>query len=251
MNSTAPKYPLLLWLEKHIELPMLFLGFVWFCILIIELAYGTNPTLSGLGTGTWILFILYFIMRLLTAAKRLAFLRRNWLFVVAILIALLRFFPFLHAFPLVRAVTATFGMQVVWIFASADQGMRSLRRVLGRRGAGYALAFTFVVMFAGAAGMLHFEGMADDPQSIRSYYPVNSTYLCVGDIVLFMTQQKEQKEALHSAVFIADNIVFTKNGVSDTSPWMLATIEDLVDLYSFSLPEGQSVKLYYFRHKDR
>jgi len=60
---------------------------------------------------------------------------------------------------LVRALTATFGMQVIWIFASADLGMRSLRRALGRRGAGYALALTLVVIFAGAAGMVHFEGV--------------------------------------------------------------------------------------------
>jgi voltage-gated potassium channel len=69
----------------------------------------------------------------------------------------------------VRAVTATFGMQVVWIFASADQGMRSVRRALGRRGTGYALAFTFVVIFAGAAGMLHFEGGSSAPLGIHTY----------------------------------------------------------------------------------
>ena len=60
-------------------------------------------------------------------------------------------------------------MQVIWIFASADQGLRSLRRALGRRGAGYALALTLVVLLAGAAGMLHFEGISDDPQSIHTY----------------------------------------------------------------------------------
>jgi voltage-gated potassium channel len=78
-------------------------------------------------------------------------------------------FSLFAAFPLVRALTATFGMQVIWIFASADQGMRFLRVALGRRGAGYALALTFVVLFAGAAGMLHFEGISDDPQRIQTY----------------------------------------------------------------------------------
>jgi voltage-gated potassium channel len=69
----------------------------------------------------------------------------------------------------VRVLTATFGMQVIWIFASADQGMRFLRVALGRRGTGYALALTIVVIFSGAAGMLHFEEMSADPQSIHSY----------------------------------------------------------------------------------
>jgi voltage-gated potassium channel len=169
MNRTAPKYLMLLALEKTLAVPMLFLSFVWLCILIIELAYGTSPALLGFGTGIWVVFIFYFIMRLVTVANRIAFLKKNWLFVLAILVSLLRFFPFLQSFALVRALTATFGIQVVWIFASADQGMRSLRRALGRRGAGYALALTFVVIFAGAAGMLHFEGLADNPQSIHTY----------------------------------------------------------------------------------
>ena len=148
---------------------MLFLSFVWLCILITELAYGTNTALSDFGTGIWILFIFYFIMRLWTVANRISFLKKNWLFILAILISMLRFFPLLQPFPLVRALTATFGMQVIWIFASADQGLRSLRRALGRRGAGYALALTLVVLFAGAAGMLHFEGISDNPQSIHTY----------------------------------------------------------------------------------
>jgi voltage-gated potassium channel len=169
MSSNAPKYPQLLALVKKLELPMLCLSFVWLCILVAELVYGTRPVLLGFGTGIWVLFILYFTMRMLIVANRTAFLRRNWLFILAILVSLLRFFPFLQPFPLVRALTATFGIQVVWIFASADLGMRSLRRTLGRRGAGYALALTFVVIFAGAAGMLHFEGIADDPQSIHTY----------------------------------------------------------------------------------
>jgi voltage-gated potassium channel len=169
MNSNPPKYPKLLAFKNRIELPMLLLSFVWLCILIAELAYGASPVLSGFGTGIWILFIFYFIMRLVTVANRAAFLKRNWLFVLAILVCVLRFFPFLQSFPLVRVLTATFGIQVIWIFASADQGMIFLRRALGRRGAGYALALTFVVIFAGAAGMLHFEGVSDDFPGIHSY----------------------------------------------------------------------------------
>ena len=130
MNTNAPKYPVLSALAKKLELPMLLLSFVWFCILIAELAYGTTTVLSDFGTGIWIVFIFYFTIRLVTVANRISFLKKNWLFVVAILISMLRFFPLLQPFPLVRALTATFGMQVIWIFASADQGMRSLRRAL-------------------------------------------------------------------------------------------------------------------------
>lgn len=169
MSQVPTKHPRLMVIQKKLDLPMLFLSFVWLGILITELVYGTNAILSGSGTVIWVLFIFYFSMRFVTAPNRQAFLKKNWLFVLAILVSLLRFFPLLQTFTLVRAVTATFGMQVIWIFTSADQGMRSLRRKLGRRGSGYALAFTLVVIFAGAAGILHFEKMSGEPQSIQTY----------------------------------------------------------------------------------
>ena len=148
---------------------MLLLSFVWFLVIITELVNGMSPLLLSLGTVLWALFVLYFGLRLAIVPNRGIFLKRNWLFVLAILVPILRFFPFLQTFPLARALTATFGMQVIWMFASADQGLRSLRRTMGRRGTGYALTFTVVVILAGAAGMLHFEKDSPDPQGIHSY----------------------------------------------------------------------------------
>jgi len=147
----------------------LLLSFVWFLVIISELVNGMSPLLLGLGTVLWALFVLYFGLRLASVPDKATFLKQNWLFILAILVPTLRFFPFLQKFPLARALTATFGMQVVWMFASADQGLRSLRQTKVRRGAGYALTFTMVVILAGAAGMLHFEQDAPDPQGIHSY----------------------------------------------------------------------------------
>ena len=169
MNSNTPKYPKILAFLKKIELPMIFLSFIWFCILITELVNGTSPVLSDFGTGIWVLFILYFAMRMATVVSRTDLIKQNWPFVLAILVSTLRFFPFLQSFPLVRVLTATFGMQVIWIFASAVVGMRILRRKVGHRGTGYVLALTAVVLFAGAAGMLHFEGGVVETEGIHTY----------------------------------------------------------------------------------
>jgi len=169
MNTNTPKYPKILAFLKKIELPMIFLSFIWFCILITELVNGTSPGLSGFGTGIWFLFILYFAMRMATVANKINLLKQNWLFVLAIFVTTLRFFPFLQPFPLVRVLTATFGIQVVWIFASAFLGMRILRRKVGHRGSGYVLALTAIVLFAGAAGMLHFEKGVEDSQGIHTF----------------------------------------------------------------------------------
>jgi voltage-gated potassium channel len=148
---------------------MLLLYFVWFLVIITELVNVMSPVLQSLGTVLWALFVVYFGLRLAIVPNRVIFLKRNWLFILAILVPILRFFPFLQKFPLARALTATFGIQVIWMFASADQGLRALRRTMGRRGTGYALTFTVVVILAGAAGMLHFENNAPDPQGIHSY----------------------------------------------------------------------------------
>jgi voltage-gated potassium channel len=168
--DTKPAKPRFLeTLPRKLEWPMLLLSFVWFLVIITELVNGTSALLLSLGTVLWALFVIYFALRLAMVPNRGTFLKRNWLFVLAILVPVLRFFPLLQTFPLARALTATFGMQVIWMFASADQGLRSLRRTMGRRGTGYALAFTMVVILAGAAGMLHFENNSSNPQGIHSY----------------------------------------------------------------------------------
>ena len=148
---------------------MLLLSFVWFLVIITELVNGTSPLLLSLGTVLWASFVFYFSLRLAIVPNRVTFLKRNWLFVLAILVPVLRFVPYLQSYPLARALTATFGMQVIWMFASADQGLRALRRTVGRRGTGYVLTMTMVVILAGAAGMLHFENDSPDPQGIHSY----------------------------------------------------------------------------------
>jgi hypothetical protein len=67
-----------------------------------------------------------------------------------------------------------------------------------------------------------------------------------GDVVLFA---KPDGAIIHSAVYIADDICFTKNGATAVHPWMLATVSDLIDHYSFELDPGQKLSISYFRNK--
>jgi hypothetical protein len=77
------------------------------------------------------------------------------------------------------------------------------------------------------------------------YYPIASDPR-YGDIALFLTSDGR---VIHSAVFIADNIAFTHNGAGFCNPWMLSTIEELTDLYSFTLPDDQKVDVRFYRNK--
>ena len=54
-----------------------------------------------------------------------------------------------------------------------------------------------------------------------------------GDIYLFTLPNGD---VLHSCVHLADNIVFTKNGATPSSPWILMTLDDVIAFYPSNLP---------------
>lgn len=65
-----------------------------------------------------------------------------------------------------------------------------------------------------------------------NYYQVATTTR-YGDLVFLMD---ENKNGIHSAVYIADDIVFTKNGDGYQQPWMLMRLKNLVAKYSVTGP---------------
>jgi len=52
----------------------------------------------------------------------------------------------------------------------------------------------------------------------------------MGDIVLFSTASSTIP--IHAAVYIADDLLFTKNGGVYWSPWMLTTLDELKKMYT-------------------
>ena len=77
------------------------------------------------------------------------------------------------------------------------------------------------------------------------FYPVFSDPR-YGDLVFL---EKPSGDIIHSSVFIADEIVYTKNGGHFLSPWMLMTIPDMVTAFSALMPEDQRLKVTYYRNK--
>jgi hypothetical protein len=67
-----------------------------------------------------------------------------------------------------------------------------------------------------------------------------------GDMLVLSTPDGT---VVHSAIYLADDVVFTKNGSTVIHPWMLETIPDLLNQYSFSLQPGQQLTINYFRNK--
>jgi len=66
----------------------------------------------------------------------------------------------------------------------------------------------------------------------------------LGDIVAFLD---EQGDLFHAAVYIADDLLFTKNGISAMAPWTLATLEDVKDYYRW---RSENPRVLFHRRKD-
>lgn len=77
------------------------------------------------------------------------------------------------------------------------------------------------------------------------YYPVMSDFR-YGDIIELV---RENGEAIHSCVYIAGDVVYTKNSAQPTEPVMLMTIPDLLDAFSSLIPENETLKIIGYRNK--
>lgn len=147
-------------LESWLEGPMQVLGFVWLALLVLEVTRGISPALALATTVIWVLFILDFALRLVIAPAKREYLARNWLTVLSLIVPALRILRPLRAVRLFRASGAVRGARLVRVVGSVNRGMNALRRSMGRRGLGYVVALTTIVILAGAAGMLAFERAA-------------------------------------------------------------------------------------------
>ncbi len=145
---------LLVSIERLLDGPMIFLGFVWLVLLIAELIWGLSKPLEYLSLTIWFVFITDFIVKFILAPSKLIFLKKNWLTAISLLIPALRVF---RIFRFVRLLRGIRGIRLVRVVSSINRSMKSLSATMGRRAFGYVFLLTLVVTFAGAAGMYAIE----------------------------------------------------------------------------------------------
>lgn len=158
---------LLIRIEKVLEGPMIFLGFVWLVLLIIEFINGFNSVLELISTIIWVIFICDFVLKLLLAPKKLLFLRKNTLTAISLIIPALRLF---RIFRFIRLLRIFRGTRLIKVIASLNRGMKSLNATMDRRGFGYVMALTLAVILAGAAGMYVFENSAFESYGVAVWW---------------------------------------------------------------------------------
>jgi voltage-gated potassium channel len=144
-------------LEDWLEPPMLILGFVWLALLVYELLWNLSPALEIAGTVIWIIFILDFVLKFTLAPDKTDYLKTNWLTALSLLVPALRVFRIFRVVRVLRASRAVRGVRLFRVLTSLNRGMKSLGATFSRRGFGYVVALSIIVVFAGAAGMLAFE----------------------------------------------------------------------------------------------
>jgi len=72
----------------------------------------------------------------------------------------------------------------------------------------------------------------------NNYYQIDAPGI-YGDVILLINDKQEIK---HSAVYLADDLVFTKYGDNNSQPWMIVRISDMQEQYP-------TLKPFYFRQK--
>ena len=144
-------------LENWLEMPMLILSIIWLGLFIIEAIWGVSPFLDTLSNVIWVIFWIDFAVKFILAPEKWNYVKSNWLTVLALALPAFRLFRAFRAFRLLRLARAARGLRLVRLLTSLNRGMRALGSSFGRRGFGYVLVVTLIVLFVGAAGMYSFE----------------------------------------------------------------------------------------------
>ena len=154
------RWELLRHVDALLETPMVVLSFAWLALTVIDLTAGLNRTLEIVSYVIWALFGVHFLLGVVIAPSRAAYLRHNWLTALALALPAFRILRVFRAFRLLRAARAARSVTLVRLITSLNRGMRAVGTTIGRRGVGYVAALTVIATFVGAAGMAQFESPA-------------------------------------------------------------------------------------------
>ncbi len=150
-----------------VEVPMFLLAIAWIVLVILELTSGLSPALEKANAVIWGVFILEFLVELTLAPKKVTYLARNWITVLALVVPAFRVFRIVRVLRIARAAR---GVSLLRLVTSFRRGATAFGRVLEKRGFGYVLAITIIVVFAGAAGIFAFERGTGNSEVFERYW---------------------------------------------------------------------------------
>jgi voltage-gated potassium channel len=149
-------------LDEITEGPLVVLSLIWLVLLIVELVQGLPGFLDAAVYVIWALFIADFLVEILIAPDRWAYLRNNVLVVISLVLPAARVLRIARVAQLARIGRAARPINLVRVVTSVNRGIRATGRTFARRGAGYVAVITGLVALGGAAGIWAFE----NPQAL-------------------------------------------------------------------------------------
>lgn len=156
-------------LQDWLEMPMVVLAFIWLALFVVEVIWGLTPFLTIAGYVIWALFVFEFALGITLAPGKRHYLQHNWLKGLALLAPALRIFRIFRVLRLFRAAGVARGLRLLRVLSSLNRGMRALASSMERRGFGYVVMLTLIVVLVGAAGMYAFEGEAPEGSGLDTY----------------------------------------------------------------------------------
>lgn len=143
-----------------LDKPLLALSFVWLVLMILDFTEGLGRVLTIVFNIIWGLFILDFLLELLIAPRKLEYIKKNWLTALSIALPAFRIIQAVRALQFLRLARLSGSITLIRLVTSIRRGMNAINQTLGKRGFGYVVALTTIIVFTGAAGMAHFESQS-------------------------------------------------------------------------------------------
>lgn len=137
---------------------MVVLSAAWIALLVVEFAGGGLPrSLEAAVWVIWAIFVADFLLEFTIAPVKSRYLRTHWLTVVSLVLPAFRVLRLASALRVLRAGRVLRGVGLLRLLTSINRGLASLRATAARRGLGYVVGATALVMLVGSAGMAFFE----------------------------------------------------------------------------------------------
>lgn len=145
-------------LYRAVEPAFVALSAVWIGLVVVELGIGElPPLLEVLVYVIWGLFIVEFLIGFTIAPSKRVYLRHRWLTLLSLILPAFRILRLAPALRGLRAARLVRPVGLLRVAASLNRGLAALGQSARRRGFGYVMAATGLVIALGSAGMAFLE----------------------------------------------------------------------------------------------
>jgi voltage-gated potassium channel len=155
VRETLKRYRVVRRLSAIFDLTLGPLALITLALLIAELLLQLSDPWSTIiymaQIVIWVVFLLAFAIELSLAPKRLLYLRRNWLLVVALAVPALRVLRAAQALRFLQATRVVRGALLVRGIAAVNRAMIAIRGFLGFSQMAFLLTLTLLVWLASSA----------------------------------------------------------------------------------------------------